>query len=209
MEIKRINTYTDDRFSQRVLLQHGCFLVDEDPYEIEIISDFEAVIRGRNAGVYPEVIEEFRFYTPHITRFLNCSGRVVKEFPSVQLLTLSLDQIQPSQFYVDEEKIAAVSSFIYEAKDIIIQVMPFEGHYISLDGHTRLYYAVMQGWADLRAVCDTSGDYIYDFVKEAQRRNIHSPKDMKLLTHREYEEKWNRFCDAYFAKAEDNNAYQD
>ena len=209
MEIKRINTYTDDRFSQRILLQHGCFLVDEAPYEIEIISDYEAVIRGKNADVYPEVIEEFRFYTPHITRFLDCSGRVVKEYPGVQLLTLSLDQIQPSQFYVDEDKIAAVSSFIHEARDIIIQVMPFEGRYISLDGHTRLYYAVMKGWSDLRAICDTSGDYIYDFVKEAQRRNIHSPKDMKLLTHREYEEKWNRFCDAYFARTADNNAYQD
>lgn len=209
MEIKRINTYTDACFSQKVLLQHGCFLVDEAPYEIEIISDFEAVIRGKNADVYPEVIEEFRFYTPHITRFFDNGGRVVKEYPSVQLLTLSLDQIQPSQFYVDEDKIAAVSSFIHEARDIIIQVMPFEGRYISLDGHTRLYYAVMKGWSDLRAICDTSGDYIYDFVKEAQRRNIHSPKDMKLLSHPEYEEKWNRFCDAYFARAADNNAYQD
>lgn len=202
MEIKRINTYTDDRFSQKVLLQHGCFLVDEAPYEIEIISDFEAVSRGKNADVYLEVIEEFRFYTPHITRFLDCNGRVVKEYPSVQLLTLSLDQIQPSQFYVDEEKIAAVSSFIHDPKDIIIQVMPFEGRFISLDGHTRLYYAVSKGWTSVRAVCDTSGDYIYDFVKEAQRRNIYSPKDMKLLTHREYEEKWNRFCDDYFAKEE-------
>ena len=129
----------------------------------------------------------------------------MKEYPSVQLLTLRLDQIQPSQFYVDEDKIVAVSSFIHNENDIIIQVLPFEGRYISLDGHTRLYYAVMKGWTSVRAVCDTSGDYIYDFVKEAQRRNIHSPKDMKLLTHREYEEKWNRFCDAYFARAEDNN----
>ena len=204
MDIKRINNYSDARFSPKVLLQHGCFLVDEAPYEIEILSDFEAMIRGKNADVYPEVIEEFRFYTPHITRFLDRNGRLVKEYPSVQLLTLSLDQIQPSQFYVDEDKIAAVSSFLHEAKNIIIQVMPLEGRYISLDGHTRLYYAVIKGWTSVRAVCDTSGDYLYDFVKEAQRRNIHSPKDMKLLTHREYEEKWNRFCDGYFARTEDN-----
>ena len=26
------------------------------------------------------------------------------------------------------------------------QVLPFEGRYIFLDGHTRLYYAVMRGW---------------------------------------------------------------
>ena len=51
MEIKRINTYTDDRFSQRVLLQHGCFLVAEDPYEIELISDYDAVNSGKDADV--------------------------------------------------------------------------------------------------------------------------------------------------------------
>jgi len=41
MDIRRINTYTDPRFSQKVLYQHGCFLADEEPCEIEIISDFE------------------------------------------------------------------------------------------------------------------------------------------------------------------------
>ena len=69
MEIKRINSYDDNRFSQTVLLQHGCFLADGKPYEVEIISDYEAVISGEDQTVYSEIIEEFRFYTPHITRF--------------------------------------------------------------------------------------------------------------------------------------------
>lgn len=198
MEIKRINTYEDDRFSKKVLLQHGCFLADEAPYEVQIISDFEAVIRGENAAVYPQIMEEFRFYTPHITKFYSADGELIKEYPDANLLTISLDQIQPSQFYVDEEKLAAVSTFIQNPHDIIIQVMPFEGRYISLDGHTRLYYAVMKGWDTVRAVMDVSNDYIYGFVEEAKRRNIHTPKDMELVSHSEYEEKWNRFCDDYF-----------
>lgn len=202
MEIKRINTYEDDRFSKKVLLQHGCFLADEAPYEVQIISDFEAVIRGENAAVYPQIMEEFRFYTPHITKFYSADGELIKEYPDANLLTISLDQIQPSQFYVDEEKLAAVSTFIQNPHDIIIQVMPFEGRYISLDGHTRLYYAVMKGWDTVRAVVDVSNDYIYGFVEEATRRNIHTPKDMELVSHSEYEEKWNRFCDDYFAGKE-------
>lgn len=202
MEIKRINTYEDDRFSKKVLLQHGCFLADEAPYEVQIISDFEAVIRGENAAVYPQIMEEFRFYTPHITKFYSADGELIKEYPDANLLTISLDQIQPSQFYVDEEKLAAVSTFIQNPHDIIIQVMPFEGRYISLDGHTRLYYAVMKGWDTVRAVVDVSNDYIYGFVEEAKRRNIHTPKDMELVGHSEYEEKWNRFCDDYFAGKE-------
>ena len=71
MEISRINAYEDNRFSEKVLLQHGCFLVDDEPCEVEIISDYEAIISGADPAVYPEVIEEFRFYAPHITRFYN------------------------------------------------------------------------------------------------------------------------------------------
>lgn len=199
MEIKRIDSYKDERFSEKVLLQHGCFLADGVPCEVEIISDFEAVIRGRNPEAYPDVIEEFRFYTPHITSFCDENGRSVREYPGVQLLTVPLDQIQPSQFFVDADKIAAVSSFIRKPDDIIVQVLPFEGRYISLDGHTRLYYAVMNGWKSVRAVIDASDEWVYGFVEEARKRNIFLPKDMRLVSHGEYEEKWNRFCDEYFA----------
>lgn len=198
LEIKRIHSYKDQRFSDKVLLSHGCFLVDDIPYEVEIISDFEAIIRGAKREWYVKVIEEFRFYTPHITRFIDDCGHVIKEYPKVPLLTLFLDQIQPSQFYVDEDKLAAISTFIYQPEDIIIQVMPFEDRYVSLDGHTRLYYAVMKGWDTVRAIKVVSDGYIYGFVKEAKRRSILSPKDMVLVSHEEYVEKWVRFCEDFF-----------
>lgn len=200
MEITRINTYEDNRFSTKALLQHGCFLLDGKPYEVEIISDYEAVINGADQSVYAEIIEEFRFYTPHITRFYNTDGQTVKEYPPVQLLTLCLDHIQPSQFFVDEDKIAAISSFIHKPQDIIIQVLPSEDRFISLDGHTRLYYAVMQGWEFVRAVVESSDDWVYKFVTEAQKRGIHTPKELTLVSHAEYEEKWIRFCDQFFAE---------
>lgn len=129
--------------------------------------------------------------------FILC--KIVKEYPQVQLLTLRLDQIQPSQFFVDEDKIAAISSFIHKPQDIIIQVLPNEDRFISLDGHTRLYYAVMKGWECVRAVVEPSDDWAYKFVSEAQKRGIYAPNDMTLVSHAEYEEKWNRFCDDFFA----------
>ena len=204
MEITRINTYEDNRFSQKALLQHGCFLLDGNPYEVEIISVYEAVIRGENQAAYAEIIEELRFYTPHITRFYNIDGQSVKEYPRVQLLILCLDQIQPSQFFVDEDKIATISSFIHKPQDIIIQVLPNEDRFISLDGHTRLYYAVMKGWECVRAVVESSDDWVYQFVTEAQKRGIYTPKDMTLVIHIEYEEKWNHFCDKFFAEESEN-----
>lgn len=202
MEIKRINTYTDPRFSQSALNQHGCFLADNQPYEIVISSDREAVIHGENAAVFPDIIEEFRFYTPHITRYYDENHAIVKEYPETPFLTLKLNEIQPSQFYVDEDKISAVSTFIQKSEDIVIQVLKKDGRYISLDGHTRLFYAVTKGWTTIRAVEENSGEYIHGFVSEAIARNILTPYDLKLVTHQEYEEKWNKFCDDFFALKE-------
>lgn len=204
MNIERIDTYQDKRFSQEALNQHGCFLVDDAPYEIVIFSDNEAIVYGTDPSVYAELIEEFRFYTPHITLFYDRNRRVIKEFPRKQIFTVRLEQVQPSQFYVDEDKIAAISSFIHKPEDIIIQVLSFEGRYISLDGHTRLYYAVMQGWESVRAVTEVSDEWVYRFVEEARKRNIYTPADLMLVSHAEYMEKWNRFCDDFFAEAEEN-----
>lgn len=201
MRIQRVNTYRDSRFTQTVLNQHGCFLIEGVPCEIEIISEYEAVIKGAETSAYPAVIDEFRFYTPHITRFYDEHHGVVREFPRPQLLKIKLEKIQPSQFYVDEAKIAAVSGFITKAEEIIIQVLPDGDRYISLDGHTRLYYAAARGWDSVRAVVEPSDAEVYGFVEEAKRRNIRTPNDLILVSHDEYEEKWNRFCDGFFAKS--------
>ncbi len=202
MEIKRINGYEDARFSKSSLCQHGCFLVEGEPYEIEIISDFEAIVRGRNAAACPQLIAEFRFYAPHITTFYDAEGRTLEERPRVQLLTIPMEDIQPSQFFVDREKLAAIGTFIHRAEDIILQVLPHGGRYIALDGHTRLYHAVLKGWPTVRGTVEASDNYIYGFVNEAHARGIFTPSDMTLITHADYETQWYGFCDAFFAKAE-------
>lgn len=53
VDITRINSYDDDRFSATVLMQHGAFLVDgKSPYEVEIIGANEAVVRGERPELY-------------------------------------------------------------------------------------------------------------------------------------------------------------
>ncbi len=141
------------------------------------------------------------FFTPHITCFYDEKGNIIKKYPGVEIFELELEQIQPSQFYVDSEKIEAIKTFIHQPQDIIVQVMPYKDRYISLDGHTRLYYAVMKGWTTVRAVIETSDNWVYRFVDEARKRGVYTPKDMSLISHSEYEQKWNRFCDDIFAEA--------
>lgn len=69
--------------------------------------------------------------------------------------------------------------------------------------HTRLYYAVLKGWKQVRAVEEKADDFMYEFANKAKRRGIMSPQDMFLVSHLEYEEKWNRYCDEFFAVKEE------
>lgn len=199
MDILRIDGYSDERFSGTVLKQHGAYLISGEPYEIEITGSADAVVRGKDPSVYQDLIERFRFHAPHIVRFCDRTGKQIADYPSPKLLEIELDKIQPSQFFIDEEKLNAIRSFVRGAGDIVIQVISWNDRYISLDGHTRLYLAVQSGFRSVRAVTSEADDWVWDFVQEAQRRQIFQPKDMILLSHNQYDLQWNQYCDEFFA----------
>ncbi len=199
-EIERIDRYEDERFSKTVLYQHGAFLVNGKPCEVEVTGGNSAVIRGEDVGLYPEIIDAFRFYAGHITRFVDVKGELVREFPPVEIFKVKLEKLQPSQFYVDQDKLAAVRTFIHGPEDIVIPVIPDGGGYISLDGHTRLAAAIDAGYSEVRAFIDEDPPPIEGFVAEARKRGIYTPYDMQRVTHDEYEVLWNKFCDDYFAE---------
>ena len=184
------------------LNQHGAYPVDQKPCDVEIIGDDCAVLRGTDHSLFPALIEEFRFHAPHITRFYDEDNRLVKEYPPPEILDVRLEQIQPSQFYVDEVKLAAVRSFVKKAEDIVIQVMPYGDRFISLDGHTRLFLAEQNDFSSVRAVISETDASIWTFVREAERRNILRPSDMILLPHDRYAILWDQYCDDVFARLE-------
>jgi len=147
-------------------------------------------------------MDEFRFNTGHITEIYRPDGTLIKRFPPVELFELSIEQIQPSQFYVSQEKLQAVSSFIHEGRDIILPVIPLPGtnRYISCDGHTRLYAAKQKGYSKVRAYRAEINEYLYGFVEEARKRGIEQIHDLKVLTQEEYIKCWYHFRDRYFAQ---------
>jgi hypothetical protein len=199
MSIERIDNYIDKRFSKKALYQHGAYLIDGEPYEVIIVSDIKAVVYGDDASQYLGLIDEFRFHAPHITEFVDRENRSIKNFPQNEILKIELDFIQPSQFFIDDEKLEAVSSFIRKPEDIVIQVIAYDDRYIAVDGHTRLYYAYTKGFSYVRAVATEEEAYIFDFVKEANKRGIFKTADLKLLAHIDYEILWNQYCSSYFA----------
>ena len=75
LDIERINSYEDNRFSEKVLRQHGAFVVNGIFfYEVLTTGTSEAVITGENRKYYEAVIEYFRFFSGHITRFRDAQG---------------------------------------------------------------------------------------------------------------------------------------
>ena len=117
-----------------------------------------------------------------------------KDFPSVMIPMAYevLELIKDSKRY---EKLE-ISNFIKQEEDIIVPVVKYKNRYISLDGHTRLFYAVLHGFTRVKAYIPKVIDFDYMFfVNEARERNINNIKDMKKLSHSEFDLLWNKFCD--------------
>lgn len=204
MTIERLNTYDDPRFPQAVLNQHGAFLVDGMPCAIEITGADCAVVtceRGACADDAWAALDEFRFYAEHITRFFDPQGRLLRVYPPVRLFRAAMEEIQPSQFFVDEDKLRAVSAFVHAIEDVVIPVARMDGRWVACDGHTRLRRAWQLGFREVLAFeTAVPGDYLAAFVREAQRRGVYAPDDLTLLPHAEYDLRWNRYCDDFFAR---------
>ncbi len=206
MAVQRINGYTDSRFPLEILRQHGAFLVNGEPWTFQIVSDCTAIVNAPaiSAEVLKEAAEEFRYYSGHITEFFDKAGNCLLRLPPVQRWEVEIDSLQPSQFSVDQEKCAAVGTFIHTASDVTVPVVRLpDGYLCVLDGHTRLYtawqkgirtaivYACPQDEVDLE---ETAG-----FVQEARQRKIFHIRDMAAYTPAEQAEKWIGWCEAYFA----------
>ena len=198
MEIKRVTEYNNPLFSQIALNQRGAFLIDEEPYEIEIISNESAFVRGKNRKNFKKLIEYFRYYSPHILNFFDENDKKIISFEKKLVLTLEIDKIQPSQFYIDEDKLNALKSFIKNSKYIVIQVVKSDEGYICVDGHTRLFIAFLNNFKTVHAIETEFDDDTNYFVSQAKKRNIFTIKDLKLVSHSDYKKLWNDFCDSYF-----------
>lgn len=206
MDIERVNSYTDPRFPQEVLNQHGAFLADGVPWSFRIISEKGAAVASAqpfDREALAEMVDYFRFYAGHITDFYDESGAPLLSLPPVERWEVDIDSLQPSQFSVDADKCAAVDGFLRAASDLVIPVAEAEdGTLYAMDGHSRLYAAWRKGLRRatvFRCPDREMADGILPFVAEARRRGIFHVRDMALYSHEEQEEKWDGWCDAYFA----------
>lgn len=199
MKIERINALHDERFREIVLKQHGAFLADGKPCEVEIIDQRSAKIFCEDAQRIDELIRLFRYFAEHITIFYDRDGKLLREFPPVSLFEIEIAEIQPSQFYVSADKMLAVKSFVRTGRDVIVPLNLSDGRYIAMDGHTRLRCALELGEKKALGFIAEPNEELLWFVDQARQRGIFGVKDMQMVSAEEYTEKWERFCDAHFA----------
>ena len=149
MEITRINTYDDPRFPAEVLRQHGAFLTEDGaPCAVRIVDLRTAAVDAPEAAL-ADVIGLFRFFAGHITVFQDTRGRLLRSFPEVPLFRVPLASLQPSQFFIDEDKLAAVPTFVHASEDVVVPVVRDGERLIACDGHTRLRAAHRLGLSEV------------------------------------------------------------
>ena len=120
-----------------------------------------------------------------------------------ELVDMDLLDIQPSQFYLSEEKLERVMKW-FDPEDLRnFQPLPVKclnGRIIFTDGHTRAYAAYRAGCNKVPLIWDEdelSWDLYQICVDACLERGVRSAADLgtRILTAEEYAEKWNGWCD--------------
>ncbi|ODU54940.1 MAG: hypothetical protein ABT01_07330 [Clostridium sp. SCN 57-10] len=79
----------------------------------------------------------------------------------MELIKIGIDKLQPSQFYVNREKLNAIRCWAKDPEHFIVPILKHENELILLDGHTRLYMAKMLNIAEVYAYEDDSNNDIW------------------------------------------------
>jgi len=201
MKILRANYSNTDIFAQQQLDSGACCFYSEDKaykYFFEI-NGREAVLFTNTEQYISKVIDEFLFYSGFINLIKDEEGNVLHK-RTIEPYLLEISKIQPSQFYINQQKLESCKKWIKSLKDIFIPIAIKDGKTISLDGHTRIKAAIDLGYTSVFVYPDEYDDTIFHFVDEAVRRNINSVYNMEVISGEEYKVKWDKFCDELFSR---------
>lgn len=128
--------------------------------------------------------------------------------PSLDELTLH--DLQPSQFYVSEDKYNAVLRW-FDPNDLSgfepIPLKVLDGVVVMLDGHTRAVAALNAGLVRVPLLwepeeCDW--EMYRRCVRECRLRDVFTPADLvpRVIPAEEYWQKWDAWCDRMQAEVQ-------
>ena len=121
----------------------------------------------------------------------------------MDIKSLRINDLQPSQFYISEEKINNIKKW-FSPRDLSnfepIPIKELDGQVVITDGHTRLVMALLSGLDSVPLVWDEdelNWDMYRECVKECKKLGITSPSNLltRIISKDEYDIKWNKWCD--------------
>jgi len=178
----------------------ACYFFSEDKackYFFKI-NGREAILFTNTKLYINQAIDEFLFYSGFITLIKDKEGNTLVSRTMAEPYLLEISKIQPSQFYINQQKLNSCKRWIKIPQDIFIPIAIKDSKTISLDGHTRLKAATELGFTSVFVYPDEYDETIFYFVDEAIKRKIYSVHDMEVVSSEEYKTKWDEFCDAFF-----------
>ncbi|MCL2415285.1 MAG: hypothetical protein FWD01_00570 [Defluviitaleaceae bacterium] len=177
----------------------ACFFTENRKHKYLFeISGQEAILHTKTDKYLQQAIDEFIFYSGFIVLIKDAKDGILLE-REVATQLHKIAKIQPSQFYISEQKLKDCKKWIKSPQDIFVPITISEdGKTIALDGHTRIRAALDLGYDSIFVYEEETGKYIFDFADETMRRGINCVADMEIISAEEYQEKWHKFCDDFF-----------
>ena len=120
-----------------------------------------------------------------------------------RIFLMSLDEIQPSQLFINSEKLSLVMKEFSPLKTETLRPFPIKklgNDTVSTDGHTRAFAAYLNGLCEVRVFWDEDEmDWeAYEIcVKWCKEAGIYTIADLKdrVVSESEYETLWRMRCD--------------
>ena len=167
----------------------NCFTITNNDikyhYEFEI-NGIEAKVKYDNILHIKDAINEFRKYNKHICRFYNDDRSFYLGFDEIQTFKLPVDILQPSKFFIDEDKYKAIEKYL-ENEEFYLPVAIIDDEYVLLDGHVRCKYLIDNYVKMVNVYIDDYDIDIPNYVYIAKENNIFKVKNMEVLPHEEYQ----------------------
>ncbi|NLA96021.1 MAG: hypothetical protein GX838_04165 [Clostridiaceae bacterium] len=113
---------------------------------------------------------------------------------------LDASQIQPSQFYINREKLKALEEGFDPKLFEPIPVKHMGQRLVMTDGHTRACYLILEGYRSIPVIEETA-DLNWEAyrinVKDCQRRGVLSALDLPacIVSPKVFKERWDSYCD--------------
>ncbi|MBQ1372023.1 MAG: hypothetical protein IIY70_03740 [Oscillospiraceae bacterium] len=130
----------------------------------------------------------------------------------MELETLSLKELQPSQFYISEKKLKTIAGWFQPADLSNFEPIPvklLDGRIVMTDGHTRAVAAIQAGLSFVPLVWDEdelNWNLYRACVKACREQAILSPVDLlsRIISEEAYHLKWDQWCDLLQTKLTGN-----